>query len=97
MKIFSYFFLVFLLYKMGACQEGGGNATQPSPPSDSPDRVLGGKDVSFGEYPYILLIEIDRWACTGTLITPSWGLTTAHCLDRTGIKKIKVSKFFHFP
>jgi len=42
--------------------------------------VVGGKDASPGEYPYVAHILVDRaFQCTGTLVTPTHVVTAAHC------------------
>jgi trypsin len=42
--------------------------------------VVGGNDAAPGEYPYIAHILIDRaFQCTGTLVTPRYVVTAAHC------------------
>jgi trypsin len=42
--------------------------------------VVGGNDASPGEYPYIAHIVIDgSFQCTGTLVTPVYVITAAHC------------------
>ena len=42
--------------------------------------VVGGHDAAPGQYPYIAHIVIDRsFQCTGTLVTPRYVVTAAHC------------------
>lgn len=42
--------------------------------------VVGGNDAAPGEYPYVAHILIDRsFQCTGTLVTPRYVVTAAHC------------------
>ncbi|XP_026745240.1 chymotrypsin-1-like [Trichoplusia ni] len=52
------------------------------------NRVHMGRDLTAGEYPYvILLIVISEEestyarACTGSMITATWGITASHCLQ----------------
>lgn len=46
---------------------------------ERPDgRVLGGKPVPEGKYPF--LVYVGKVGCTGTLITVRWVLTAAHCV-----------------
>lgn len=42
--------------------------------------VVGGHDAAPGKYPYVAHIVIDRaFQCTGTLVTPNYVVTAAHC------------------
>ena len=42
--------------------------------------IVGGKDASPGQFPYVAHILIDRaFQCTGTLVTPTHVVTAAHC------------------
>ncbi|XP_069685916.1 trypsin-10-like [Periplaneta americana] len=47
-------------------------------------RVFGGDDVLIGQYPYVVFIVIGRTSvmyCTGSIISKSWVLTAAHCVE----------------
>src|SRR5829696_10276228 len=48
--------------------------------TSSAHAVVGGNDAAPGEYPYVAHIVIDRsFQCTGTLVTPRYVVTAAHC------------------
>jgi secreted trypsin-like serine protease len=51
----------------------------------SAQAVVGGNDASEGEYPYVAYVTIDKaFACTGTLVAPTWVVTAGHCSSITG-------------
>jgi secreted trypsin-like serine protease len=57
--------------------------------------IVGGKDASPGEYPFVAHITIDRaFQCTGTLVTPNHVVTAAHCssLVSGGIANVPIGQ-----
>ena len=48
--------------------------------SASPAPIIGGTNTTVGQFPSVVVLEIGQGLCTGTLITPEWVLTAAHCI-----------------
>jgi uncharacterized protein (TIGR03382 family) len=68
--------LAFGLLAVPACAVDVGHGT-------SSQSIVGGQVVMPSEFPTVVALEDSpsNWFCTGTLITDSWVLTAAHCVD----------------
>ena len=52
------------------------------PESQSLDRIVGGRESEAGQWPWMVALFIDdAWFCGGSLISASFVLTAAHCVD----------------
>src|SRR3954468_8226514 len=65
---------------VGAVALGLGSPVRAAPTSP-PAQIIGGTPTTVGQYPTVVALEIGNQLCTGTLVGPTWVLTSAGCMD----------------
>lgn len=51
----------------------------PADASDADLAIYNGEPASIDDYPYVAFVQTSIGSCTGSVISPSWILTAAHC------------------
>jgi len=49
--------------------------------SDAENRIIGGEKAEVNEYPWMVRVKTGIFTCGGSLISDSWILTAAHCVN----------------
>lgn len=65
--------LPFVLVAVAASASGAA-------PTGTHSDIIGGTATNVGDWPSVVVIEVGHGLCTGTLLTPDWVITAAHCL-----------------
>lgn len=65
---------------VAAVMLGLGVPAGAAPPAPS-SSIIGGTATMPGQYPTVVFVRIGGFACTGTLVAPTWVLTAGNCLD----------------
>lgn len=47
----------------------------------SPSRIVGGREASPNQFPWLVGLFADSWFCSASFISDEWVLTAAHCVD----------------
>lgn len=79
-------FVVFALFVTAV------SALPAGPSVNWSSRIVGGEDASEHQAPYIVTLQVDREAignfrhtCGGSIISPTWILSAAHCVTENGL------------